>query len=256
MKQITNLLTDDLVVPTFSSDPQATLTDAAHQANEGTVDEAGDAITKKTSRGVHANSARALGSDELLLKKTLHPRERLSSKKSETILQTVTQYWNDDRRRLLNSGLRSALFTTAGVNSPRANMRDEVIASLSNYVVTYSGTELRQDDLSVCLALFRMGRNKPHGAPIYFKPDSLIKNLGWRVQSDTAYEAIKEIIQRLKFTSVKISSVDRKSAYAGSIIRDYHFDETDARGNRCWTVRFEDVIARLFLEDTITLLKE
>ena len=256
MKQITNLLTDDLVVPTFTSDRQAPLTDAAHQANEGTVDEAGEEIAKKTSRGKHTNSAKAIRSDELLLTKTLPPREGLSSKKSETMLQKVTQHWGDDSRGLLNTGARSVLFTTAGVNSPRASMRDEVIASLSNYVVTYSGTELRQDDLSVWLAIVKMGRNKSHGAPIYFKPDSLIKNLGWRVHSDTAYEAIKEIIQRLKFTSVKISTVDRKSAYAGSIIRDYHFDEIDARGSTCWTVRFEDVIARLFLEDTITLLKE
>lgn len=256
MKQITNLLTDDLVVPIFASERQTPSADAAHQANEGTVYEASEAIAKKTSRGMRTNSARAFGSDELQLTKALHPREGLSSKKSETMLQKVTQHWGDDSRGLLNTGARSVLFTTAGVNSPRASMRDEVIASLSNYVVTYSGTELRQDDLSVWLAIVKMGRNKPHGAPIYFKPDSLIKNLGWRVHSDTAHEAIKEIIERLKFTSVKISTVDRKSEYAGSIIRDYHFDETDARGNRCWTVRFEDVIARLFLEDTITLLKE
>lgn len=179
---------------------------------------------------------------------------RKAAKESAGPLQAVFPEWDDDRRGLPNSFVRCGLFTAASANSPRQWLQDEVVASLSNYTVAYSGRELRQDDLSVWLAIVNMGKSQPLGEPIHFTAYRLITDLKWRVHSET-YASIKAIIERLKVTSVKISTVDQKSQYAGSLIRDFLFNDTDPNGKTCWTVRLEPSIAKLFLEDTTTLFE-
>lgn len=253
MQQITSLFPDDMVVPTFGSTGQVPVAEAHRQESGDTVGEASTAIARKASRVTRSSAAKALGHDEFLLMKTQQAQERLS-KRSTVMLQMVIPEWDDDRRGLPNSVARSGIFTAASVNSPRADIKDEVIASLNNYVVQYSGIELRQDDLSVWLAIVSMGRNQPIDEPIQFTAYSLIKDLGWHVHSDT-YKSVKDIIRRLKYTAVTIRTVDHKSEYAGSFVRDYRFDDTDAKGKTCWTVRLEDSISSLFLEDTTTLVE-
>ena len=252
MKNINTLLSDDIVVPTLGSGGRAPLVEITHQANEVTDGEVSTGIERKASRVTRSSATKALARDEFLLMKTQQAKEGLGSKKSEMMLQMGISEWNKYRRGLPKSLAMSGLFTAASANSPRAAIRGQVIASLSNYVVTYSGMELRQDDLSVWLAIVSMGRKQPLGEPIHFTAHSLIKDLGWHVHSDT-YKLVKEVIERLKFTSVMICAVDHKSKYAGSFIRDYLFDDIDIGGNPCWMVRLEESITRLFLEDTITL---
>jgi hypothetical protein len=247
MKPIASLFPSpyDLDAPTFAVGGQTF----------GPTESSGDgSTTTRGSRLSRASSSRKISAQEFLQQKAQQAMARLAAKDTAGPLQAVFPGWDDDRRGLPNSLVRGGLFTAASANSPRQWIKDELVASLSNYSVGYSGEELRQDDLSVWLAIVNMGKSQPLGEPIHFTAYRLITDLKWRIHSET-YASLKAIIERLKVTSVKISSADRKSQYAGSLIRDFLFDDRDPNGKTCWTVRLEHSIAKLFLEDTTTLFE-
>lgn len=253
MKPIGSLFPFDLDVPTFAGGGQRLRADC----NQATADSEPSVDVVKTTRVTRTSrtaASRKLSQDEFLKRKTEQALSRLAAQQTAGPLQAMFPGWDDDRRGLPNSFVRSGLFTAASANSPRPWLQDEVVTSLSNYRVFFTGRELRQDDLSIWLAIVNMGKNQPLGEPIHFTAYRLITDLKWRVHSET-YASIKAIIERLKVTSVKISSVDQKSQYAGSLIRDFLFDDRDPNGKTCWTVRLEPSIARLFLEDTTTLFE-
>jgi hypothetical protein len=255
MNPINSLFPPDLHIPTFKpSDGVVQEISDSRQDRADTDDGSGIAVQKLGSRVSRSSASQRLSAAEFLQRKTQQALARKAARQSAGPLQMVFPAWDEDLRGLPNPLVRCGLFTAASVSVPRANILDEKVASLSNYSVSYSGAELRQDDLSVWLAIVSMGRNQPLGDPIHFTAYRLINDLRWRMHSDT-YKSIKEIIERLKFTSVKLSSVDQKAQYAGSLIRDYLFDDTDADGKTCWTVRLEESIARLFVEDTTTLFE-
>ena len=253
MKPIDSLFPDDLAVPTFAAGGQRLSVDST-QALGDTKIMGGGVKTTRGARLSRTTASRKLSSDEFLQRKTQEAMARQVAKQTGGPLQAVFPMWDDERRGLPNSIVRGGLFTAASANSPRPWLQEELVASLSNYSVAYSGQELRQDDLSVWLAIVNMGKSKPLGEPIHFTAYRLITDLKWRIHSET-YASIKAIIERLKVTSVKISSSDQKSQYAGSLIRDFLFDDRDPNGKACWTVRLEPSIARLFLEDTTTLFE-
>ena len=253
MKPIASLFPDDLDIPTFAGNGQRVFADSS----EALGDTATTGGVVKTTRGTRLSrtaASRKLASEEFLQQKTQQAMARLAARQSAGPLQTVFPEWDVDRRGLPNSLVRGGLFTAASTNSPRPWLQEELVASLSNYSVAYTGQELRQDDLSVWLAIVNMGKSMPLGDPIHFTAYRLITDLKWRVHTET-YASIKAIIERLKVTSVKISSSDQKSQYAGSLIRDFLFDDRDPNGKACWTVRLEPSIAKLFLEDTTTLFE-
>lgn len=253
MKPIASLFPDELDIPTFAGSGQRLSADSSQIL--GDTDPAGGTV--KAPRGTRlsrSTASRKIPSAEFLQQKTQEAMVRLAARQTAGPLQALFPEWDDDRRGLPNSLVRGGLFTAASTNSPRPWLQEELVASLSNYSVAYTGQELRQDDLSVWLAIVNMGKSMPLGDPIHFTAYRLITDLKWRIHSET-YASIKAIIERLKVTSVKISSTDQKSQYAGSLIRDFLFDDRDPNGKTCWTVRLEPSIAKLFLEDTTTLFE-
>lgn len=254
MKDINSLLPEELQVPQFAS---GFVTDPGDGdgtfASVPAVDSPLFKDPALPARGTRARGTRArLTPDQFLKKKTDEALTRLSSP-LQGVLQLAFPAWDDDFRGLPNPLVRSGLFT-ASLTPKRRQIRDEPIASLSNYEVLYRGEELRQTDLSVWLAIVNQGRGRPLGEPIRFTGYRLIKDLKWRMHSES-YQAIKDSIERLKFTSVKLSMLDKRAGYAGSLIRDYSFSDLDEKGSACWTVRLEESIAKLFLSDTTTLFE-
>lgn len=254
MKDINSLLPEDLQVPQFASGLVA-----VPRKDDGNIDAVSPVDpplfedSASPGRGSRAKGTRSrLTPEQFLKKKTDEALGRMSSP-LQGVLQLAFPAWDDEVRGLPNPLVRSGLFT-ASLTPKRREIRDERIASLSNYEVLYRGEELRQTDLSVWLAIVNQGRGKPLGEPIRFTGYRLIKDLKWRMHSES-YQAIKDSIERLKFTSVKLSMLDKRSGYAGSLIRDYSFTDLDERGSACWTVRLEESIAKLFLSDTTTLFE-
>ena len=136
----------------------------------------------------------------------------------------------------------------------REFMQKMPIASLSNYAIAYTGQDLQQDDLSVWMSLINLTRNQPMCDSILFTGYALIKDLGWRMHSES-YKRAQESIERLKVTGIEISTNHRDTAYSGSLIREYAWTAKDAKGNARWMVSFEPRVSALFMEDTTTLLE-
>lgn len=205
------------------------------------------------SQGSRVGKEKVSGT-EFAKMKAKEAQERLSNPSYEqTVLELVLPDWNDLFRGVPNGILRSGLFT-ARSKSVRNDIKGVKIASLSNFDVFYKGEELRQDDLSVWIALMTRAKKQPLGDKIFFVAYSLVKDLGWSLNS-VSYARVKACIERLKLTSLKIGSKDQKSAYVGSLIRDFAYDAIDEQGDTSWMIRLEPEIAKLFVNENTTFLE-
>lgn len=177
-----------------------------------------------------------------------------SANNEQLVLQTLLPLWDDDRRGIPNPLIRSGLFSVRSTPTRQQFSKDEKIASLSNIDVYYKGEELRQDDLSVWMALMTMVSKQAIDKPIYFTGYELVKDLNWRMHSES-YARARACIDRLKFTSLKIASSNMKSMYAGSLIREFAYAVLDDHGNAKWMVSLEPKVAQMFLNENTTFLE-
>lgn len=74
--------------------------------------------------------------------------------------------WRDNLRGAPTAFLRSALYTCADKRKPRKVLHNQLIGSVKGQQIRYSGTELRQDDLTVWLHLVQLLREPPLGETI------------------------------------------------------------------------------------------
>jgi len=162
------------------------------------------------------------------------------------------QYWDDGQRGAPNALIRCGLFGVINsVNRPV--LKNEKIASLSNYEVIYSGEALSQDDFSVWSSIINLARDKPLDKPILFTGYELIKDLDWRMHSDS-YKKARECISRLKVTGLQVATKDGGRGYTGSLIRDYAWESGEEFCQNKWAVSLEPRICSLFMPDTTTLV--
>ena len=190
---------------------------------------------------------------DVLKRKTAEALLRQRSIIDARMLQTILPMWDDDNRGVPNPLIRSGLFSVKNTEK-REYLPKLHIASLSNYDVSYTGQDLQQDDLTVWMSLINLARNQPMSDSVLFTGYQLIKDMGWRMHSDS-YRRAKQSIERLKVTGIEISTNNSDSAYSGSLIREYAWTASDLKGNARWMVRFEPTVSMLFMEDTTTLLE-
>jgi hypothetical protein len=169
------------------------------------------------------------------------------------ILQDSFPFWDDDNRGVPNPLIRGGLFGV-GTSAKREFLPNMHISSLSNYEITYTGQDLQQDDLSVWMSLINLARQSPLSDKVRFTGYQLIRDLGWRMHSES-YERAQESIERLKVTGIKIATKDKAEGYSGSLIREYAWADADEQGNTRWMVRFEPKVSVLFMNDTTTMLE-
>lgn len=111
---------------------------------------------------------------------------------------------------------RSALFCV-GSRKPRRQMKNEVIASLEEATIRYTGAELRQDDEDVFLQLCHLARGRPVDDMIEFSAYAMLKSLGWG-HSSKAYQRLRDCIDRLKANALKVSlDTDGRTVEFGGI---------------------------------------
>jgi hypothetical protein len=210
-----------------------------------------DKNTDKDAGVIH--DERKLSKSELFLKaKTEQALAKAYSGAQQELAFGIT-HWTSDRRGVPNPLIRGGLFCSR-LSAPRETCKSKNIASLSHTNVIYTGEELRQDDLSVWMSIINKGRNLQLGSPIMFTAYELIKDMKWRIHSES-YTRLKDCIERLKATSLKITNKDEKAGYAGSLIRDFAFDAMSDEGKPKWQVRLEPTIVKLFINDNTTLIE-
>lgn len=211
----------------------------AAPSEKGEQEKKSAARTARVLESIHARAAEA--------------QQRQQTQIEQRVLQAVLPLWTDENRGVPNPFIRSGLFSV-GNSEKREFLQDLEIPSLSNYRIRYSGSDLQQEDLTVLMSLFNMARERPMSEAIYFTGYKLVKDIGWRMHSDS-YRRAQESIQRLKVTGLTISTRDSDTGYSGSLIRDYGWTEKDDKGKTKWMVRLEPKISALFMEDTTTFLE-
>lgn len=205
---------------------------------------------KPEGSGGRANKITA---KDFLAEKTAQALNRKGMELEARVLQEVLPFWDDESRGVPNPFIRSGLFSVKNTEK-REFMKNMQISSLSNYNISYSGQDLQQDDLSVWMSLINLARNQPMSDSVLFTGYQLVKDLGWRMHSES-YRRAQESIERLKVTGIEISTNNKDTAYSGSLIREYAWTARDEKGNAKWMVRFEPRVSILFMDDTTTLLE-
>lgn len=167
---------------------------------------------------------------------------------------TQLPLWKDHLRGLPNAMARSALFTCANQRTARAEFKRQQIASLANYEIFYTGTELRQEDEDVLLQVIHYARLSSLGEVVEITGNQLLCALKWN-NSSRDYTRLKDCIDRLKEGTLKIVQNNGAGGYSGSLIRKFAWqgaEESDKRTK--WKIFLEREIIALFADDTYTLL--
>jgi hypothetical protein len=133
-------------------------------------------------------------------------------------------YWSPAFRGVPNCMLRSALFGAIR-RGPRRDMENELIPSLSNLVIRYTGKRLDQADLDVYLGTlqFAQVQGVPLGRPIYCKDREFLRAIG-RNTGKTDRNWLNEARTRLKANQVEIL-VSSTKGYGGSLIQNWYRDD-------------------------------
>ena len=155
--------------------------------------------------------------------------------------------WHEKVRGLPNPMARSALFTVGNKTEPRLYYKShKTIQTLSGYVITYRGEELRQDDEDVFLQLVHLARNHPLGERVDFAAYTLLKELNWSKSSE-GYNRLRGTLDRLQGTSLRITSQHPgEGGYQGALIRKFAWKDDENAPLTKWVVYLEPEIVKLF----------
>lgn len=114
-------------------------------------------------------------------------------------------------RLVPNSAAQSSLFSI-GSKGLRQQYKDLVLVSGAGITITYTGEELRSDDLDVFMGILHFARGmssdtsgKP--SPVNFVPRQLLQLLDWNL-TGAYYEKLTKSVERLQHTAVKIKFSD------------------------------------------------
>lgn len=168
--------------------------------------------------------------------------------------------WGSDARGLPNSLVRGGLFTAGREDrisespEPRKWIRGETIPTLSNYQLVYRGEELRQDDASVFIQLVHLAREQPLGHRVFFTGFAFLKELRWAVNK-RSYVRLKNAIDRLKATSVQLTSKDGGQGYSKSLVRAFYWQDDTGQALSKWCIELEPEMVRLFGENSYSLVE-
>lgn len=162
--------------------------------------------------------------------------------------------WRENMRGLPNAMARSALFTCANHRAPRTEFKRSRIATVSGYEIYYTGSELRQEDEDVFLQLVHYARMHTLGDAVEISGNALLRALGWNSGS-RSYTRLRDVIERLKEGTIKVSHENGREGYAGSLVRKFAWQGQDEGGARTkWKIYLEKEIISLFADDSYTVL--
>jgi 5-methylcytosine-specific restriction endonuclease McrA len=112
----------------------------------------------------------------------------------------------NDRRATPNSFLRSALFS-AVQGKDRANLKDEIVASQDGIVISYTGEQLNQEDLTLWETLVYLASASPLGDVCQFTAYAILKAMGLSTTvNGNGYKCLEKCIERLMACQVKIKA--------------------------------------------------
>lgn len=155
--------------------------------------------------------------------------------------------WHDKLRAIPNELVRSALFNARNHKNERDYMKGEVIASIGESEVRYTGQELRQDDETVWLQVLHLCRTEKLGTTIGVRRLAFLESIKWS-PTKANYERLHSCLDRLSATNIEVKSKRLKSRVAVSLIRKYKLDDE----SKLMLIEIEPEVHALF-DDCYTL---
>jgi len=154
--------------------------------------------------------------------------------------------WADDQREAPNEALRCALFTPRNRKTPRLSYKNQSVAAYGSAKVTYTGEELRQDDLDVWLQVLHMARDHKLGEPIRFNANEMKRALGWNWGKKST-ERLKTNLTRLQANAVQFQSDRLGKGVSLSLVNKFEFSNSESdEATNDWVIEIDPDIAKLF----------
>lgn len=134
--------------------------------------------------------------------------------------QMTLDLWPNAMRGVPNAILRSALFS---VMKERPAVTRELLATVENVEIIFTGIRLNQKDLDYFQELLHLQRLQPLGQPIRFTASALLKSMGLGV-GKYQYDELKDVIARLGANKTEVR-VNKKNVFGRSLIEKFDRDE-------------------------------
>ena len=164
-----------------------------------------------------------------------------------TTMQQLLPEIFEDRRAIPNCFLRGALFGMVR-KGRRALVENQPIFTMSQYEVSFSGSEMDQNDLEIWDTLMYLAKNRNIDSELRITLYDLCQQMRLSPTQKT-YERLVARVQRLQFGQVKINK-DKKQ-FGGSLINNYYID-TD--GDSKLVIEYNKKLMPLFVDGDYTLI--
>jgi hypothetical protein len=164
-----------------------------------------------------------------------------------TAMQQLLPEIFEDKRSIPNCFLRGALFGMVR-KWRRALVENQPIFTMSQYEVSFSGSELDQNDLEMWDTLMYLAKHRNVENELRITLYDLCQQLRISPTQKT-YERLITRIERLQFGQVKITK--NKKQFGGSLINNYYMD-TDGDGKL--VVEYNKKLTPLFIDGDYTLI--
>lgn len=163
--------------------------------------------------------------------------------------------WPEMKRAAPNEIVRSALFNIKNHRIKRENYEGVTIAVIGDGAITYTGTELRQDDMDVWLQLLHLAKEKEinendindNSPTVKLVPYNFCKAIDWPI-SGYYYNKLEKILGRLSATELMLKSNRFEKGIGVSMIRKRVIRTGDNQEARLaeWSIWIEPEIVTLF----------
>lgn len=175
-------------------------------------------------------------------------------KKGRALAPTGNQLplWSERVRGTPNALARSATFTCADKKVPRRLFERTSVATIEGTTISYTGRELRQDDLTIWLQIAHLARNHVLGDQLEVTARGLATAVGRAGGGGTDIAWVRECIGRLREGSIWVSHADG-SGYSGNFISSLEWSNAGDGSREKWKIYLDRKILALFQPDTYTL---
>lgn len=162
--------------------------------------------------------------------------------------------WSEKVRGMSKTIANSALFAVIDKRVARRRFEAEVVRSLLDVTIRYTGAQLDQDDHLVFMQLCHLARVEKIGAVVKVTGLAALKGLGWDTSKES-YTRLRESYRRLLEGTVYIHSDSGKQLYGSHLIHSVKASgAADADISTEWTVVLNADMANLLTGDELTLI--
>lgn len=164
-----------------------------------------------------------------------------------TAMQQLLPEIFEDKRAIPNCFLRGALFGMVR-KGRRALVENQPIFTMSQYEVSFSGSEMDQNDLEIWDTLMYLAKNRNVDNELRITLYDLCQQMRLSPTQKT-YKRLVARVQRLQFGQVKINK-DKKQ-FGGSLINNYYID---IDGDGKLVIEYNKKLTPLFVDGDYTLI--